>query len=50
MVIGIVILFGVLFATLLTLYVVPVAYSILARNTSSPQAVSERLEQEIARK
>ncbi|MGB0742957.1 MAG: efflux RND transporter permease subunit, partial [Opitutales bacterium] len=47
-VIGVVVLFGVFFATLLTLYVVPVAYNLLAKNTSSPKAVSERLEKERA--
>jgi multidrug efflux pump len=45
-VIGIVILGGVLAATLFTLFVVPVAYSLLARHTSSPQAVAQRLERE----
>jgi multidrug efflux pump len=46
-VIGVVVLFGVLVATLLTLFVVPVAYNLLARNTASPNAVTERLEHEI---
>lgn len=49
MVIGMVILSGVAFATLLTIYVVPVMYIALARNTGSPQALSRelaRLEQE----
>jgi multidrug efflux pump len=45
-VIGVVVLFGVLIATALTLFVVPVAYNLLARHTSSPNAVSERLERE----
>jgi multidrug efflux pump len=36
--IGIVIFAGVLFATLLTLFVVPVFYSLLARRTGSPDA------------
>jgi multidrug efflux pump len=34
---------GVLFATLLTLFVVPVFYSLLARRTGSPNAVSREL-------
>jgi multidrug efflux pump len=41
--IGIVIFAGVLFATLLTLFVVPVFYSLLARRTGSPDAVSREL-------
>jgi multidrug efflux pump len=45
-VIGVVVLFGVFFATLLTLYLVPVAYNLLAKNTGSPNLVSERLERE----
>ena len=43
-VIGTVILFGVIAATLFTLYALPVAYSLLARNTGSPLMVSKRLE------
>lgn len=43
LVIGVVILAGVLASTLLTLYIVPVAYSLLARRTGSPQAVRRRL-------
>ncbi|MDX3772821.1 efflux RND transporter permease subunit [Chromatiaceae bacterium AAb-1] len=45
MVIGIVIFAGVAFATLLTVYVVPVAYLVLARNTGSPQALGKQLHQ-----
>lgn len=48
-VIGVVVISGVLVATFFTLFVVPVAYSLLARNTGSPSAVSKKLEQEIAR-
>lgn len=44
--IGIVVLFGVLAATFFTLFVVPAAYSLIARNTTSPGAVAERLKQE----
>ncbi len=45
-VIGTVILAGVLAATLFTLFVVPVAYDLLARRTGSPGDVRRRLEQE----
>jgi multidrug efflux pump len=45
MVIGMVIFCGVALATLLTLYVVPVTYIAIARNTSSPKALSHKLEQ-----
>ena len=45
-VIGTVILFGVLAATAFTLFVVPVAYDLLARNTGSPGEVKRRLEVE----
>ncbi|HSO79942.1 MAG TPA: efflux RND transporter permease subunit, partial [Chromatiaceae bacterium] len=43
LVIGTVILAGVLAATLFTLFVVPVAYQVLARRTASPGAVAQRL-------
>ena len=38
-VLGIVIIFGVSIATFFTLFVVPVAYLVIARNSSSPKAV-----------
>jgi multidrug efflux pump len=44
--IGIVVLCGVISATIFTLFVVPVAYSLIARNTGSPNAVSEQLVRE----
>jgi len=47
-VIGTVILFGVLAATAFTLFVVPVAYDLLARHTGSPGDVRRRLEAESA--
>jgi hypothetical protein len=47
-VIGTVVLTGVLVATVFTLYVVPVAYQLLARRTGSPGAVRQRLEAEMA--
>lgn len=46
-VIGVVILGGVLAATFLTLFVIPVAYSLLARKTGSPGDVARKLEQEM---
>ncbi|MCA1769685.1 MAG: efflux RND transporter permease subunit [Halomonas sp.] len=47
MVIGTVILAGVAAATLFTLFVVPVAYDLLARHTGSPGDVKRRLEEEM---
>ncbi len=46
LVIGVVVLSGVLAATFLTLFIVPVAYSLLARGTISPKTVERRLERE----
>jgi multidrug efflux pump len=43
-VIGVVVISGIVLATLLTLFVVPAAYSALARGTRSPGAVSGELE------
>ena len=48
-VIGVVIFFGVAFSTLLTLYIIPMAYYWLARNTGSPKAVSNELQRQDAR-
>jgi multidrug efflux pump len=45
-VIGTVILYGVLAATLFTLFIVPVAYDLLARRTGSPGEVARRLARE----
>lgn len=42
-VIGIVVLFGITLATLLTLFIVPAGYQILARHTGSPGDVERRL-------
>ena len=47
-VIGIVVFFGVITATLLTLFVVPVGYQILARRTGSPGDVKRRLFEQMA--
>jgi multidrug efflux pump len=44
--IGVVILFGVLAALVVTLILVPAAYSLLARRTGSPRDVERRLEKE----
>jgi multidrug efflux pump len=46
-VIGIVVLTGVFAATLFTLFIVPVAYSLLARNTGSPNDVARKLAAEV---
>ncbi|NQZ96136.1 MAG: efflux RND transporter permease subunit [Myxococcales bacterium] len=43
--IGVVVFSGVLFATFFTLFVVPVAYVVLARRTQLPGAVAQRLEE-----
>ncbi|EPC02465.1 multidrug transporter [Litchfieldella anticariensis FP35 = DSM 16096] len=48
MVIGTVILCGVATATLFTLFVVPVAYDLLARRTGSPAEVQRRLQREMS--
>jgi multidrug efflux pump len=42
--IGVVVVFGVAFSTLLSLIVVPVFYAALARHTRSPEAVGQELE------
>lgn len=41
---GVVIFSGVLMTTLMTLFVVPVMYKLIARNTNSPETVSRMLE------
>jgi multidrug efflux pump len=46
-VIGVVVLCGVLAATVFTLFVVPVAYSLLARRSSTPARARRRLEREL---
>jgi multidrug efflux pump len=46
-VIGTVILYGVIAATLFTLFIVPVAYDLLARRTGSPRLVERRLAKEL---
>lgn len=44
MVIGMVIFAGVIFSTFMTLFIIPTAYSYLARNTGSPELRSRKLE------
>ncbi|MGY6629777.1 MAG: efflux RND transporter permease subunit [Wenzhouxiangella sp.] len=46
-VLGVVVLFGVSASTVLTLFVIPTLYSLLARGTGSPQAARQRLEREM---
>ncbi|OBX37132.1 efflux pump membrane transporter BepG [Halomonas elongata] len=48
LVLGTVILCGLASATLFTLFVVPVAYDLLARRTGSPGAVARQLDREMA--
>ncbi|KPF72168.1 multidrug transporter AcrB [alpha proteobacterium AAP81b] len=45
--IGVIIVAGVSLATLITLFLIPLLYSALARRTGSPQAVSRRLDSEL---
>jgi len=47
-VIGVVILFGVSFAALFTMFTVPLAYQFIARRTKSPQENIDRLEKAVA--
>jgi multidrug efflux pump len=42
--IGIVIVFGVTFSTILSLYVVPIMYAAVAARTKSPDAIARQLE------
>ncbi len=48
-VIGIVVLAGVLAATFFTLFVVPVAYGLIARKTGSPKDIERQLEEQLRR-
>lgn len=47
-VIGVVVLAGIMLATLFTIYVIPTAYGLLARNSGSPEAIAQQLEKELA--
>src|SRR5690606_11671204 len=42
--IGVTIFFGVMFSTLLTLFVVPAAYALIARGSTSPEHIARRIE------
>lgn len=44
--VGVVVFSGVIFATFLTLFVVPAAYALMARNSQSPGYVSRRIRQQ----
>jgi len=46
--IGVVVVFGVILATMITLFLIPILYSRLAKWTGSPQAVSRELEAAMA--
>jgi multidrug efflux pump len=46
--IGTVVVWGVSISTLLTLFVIPAFYWLLSRGTSSPEAVSRKLNEQIA--
>ncbi|HEX9954916.1 MAG TPA: efflux RND transporter permease subunit, partial [Allosphingosinicella sp.] len=46
--IGVVVVWGVSIATLITLFLIPVLYAKLARFTGSPQAVARKLEAQMA--
>jgi multidrug efflux pump len=45
--IGVVIVWGVSLATILTLFVIPVFYTAFARRTQSPETIARKLEQEL---
>jgi multidrug efflux pump len=47
--IGVVVVWGVSISTLITLFLIPVLYSRLARYTGSPEAVTRKLEAQLAR-
>jgi multidrug efflux pump len=47
--IGVVVVWGVSFSTLITLFLIPILYARLARFTGSPEAVSRKLEAQLAR-
>ena len=48
--IGVVVVFGVSLATIITLFLIPVLYSRLARYTGSPEAVSRKLQAMLGRR
>ena len=47
-VIGVVVMCGVALATLITLFLIPMAYALFARRTQSPLAVTRKLESELS--
>ena len=47
--IGVVVVWGVSISTIITLFLIPLLYSRLARFTGSPEAVSRKLEEQLAR-
>jgi multidrug efflux pump len=47
-VIGVVVMCGVALATLITLFLIPMAYALFARRTESPLAVTRKLESELS--
>src|SRR3546814_1996344 len=47
--IGVVVVWGVSLATLITLLLIPILYLRLGRNTGSPQAVARKLDAELSR-
>jgi len=47
-VIGVVVLSGILLATLFTIFVIPAAYGLFARYSGSPEAIAQQLEKELA--
>ncbi len=47
LVIGVVVLFGVVVATGLTLYIIPVAYQLLARSTGTPLTTTRELARQL---
>ncbi|ABM00111.1 efflux RND transporter permease subunit [Shewanella amazonensis] len=49
-VIGVVVLSGIILATIFTLMVIPTAYALFARHSGSPDAVAQKLEAELAGK
>jgi multidrug efflux pump len=46
--VGVVIVFGVSISTVITLFLIPLLYSRMARYTGSPLAVTRKLEAELA--
>ncbi|GAB6068935.1 efflux RND transporter permease subunit [Thiomicrorhabdus hydrogeniphila] len=49
-ILGIVLFFGVAFSTLLSLFIIPSAYAIMAKNSGSPLASTHKLEKALAEK